>query len=146
MGDGDLSSEDYQALGEFRFQIRRFLHFSEEAAKTEDLEPQQHQLMLAVRACDHPLGPTVGKLSEQLFIRHHSAVGLIDRLEARGLVDRVRGEEDRRQVRVHLTPEGDAKLRRLSGAHREELRDSGPVLAAVVAKLLKRKDKDDGGV
>lgn len=146
MREGDLSSEDYQALGEFRFQIRRFLHFSEEAAKAEDLEPQQHQMLLAIRACGEPQGPSVGQLAEQLFIRHHSAVGLIDRLEARGLVDRVRGAQDRRQVRVHLTPEGDAKLRRLSGAHREELRDTGPVLAAVVAKLLKRKDEDDGRV
>jgi DNA-binding MarR family transcriptional regulator len=130
-----LSSANYQALAEFRFQIRRFLHFSEEAAKAEGLEPQQHQMLLAIRACDDPSGPTVGTLAEQLLIRHHSAVGLIDRLAERGLVERVKGGEDRRQVRVRLKPEGEARLSRLSGTHREELRRIGPALEAALSGL-----------
>jgi len=131
-----LTAADYRSLGDFRYQIRRFLHFSEEAAKAEGLEPQQHQMLLAVRALDEPEGPTVGSLAEHLIIRHHSAVGLIDRLVERGLVERVRGQEDRRQVRVRLTSEGEGKLRRLSTIHREELRSSGRMLVETLGGLL----------
>jgi DNA-binding MarR family transcriptional regulator len=132
----DLTSEDYRALGEFRYRIRRFLHFSEEAAREEQLEPQQHQMLLAIRAAQEPAGPTVGALAEHLMIRHHSAVGLIDRLEERGLVARARGEEDRRQVRMHLTPEGEGKLQRLSAMHRAELSNTGPLLVETLHALL----------
>ncbi|SPF45037.1 Transcriptional regulator, MarR family [Candidatus Sulfopaludibacter sp. SbA4] len=137
--DDDLTAADYRSLGAFRYQIRRFLHFSEEAAKAEGLEPQQHQMLLAVRALDEPEGPTVGSLAEHLIIRHHSAVGLIDRLAERGLVERTRGQEDRRQVRVRLTAEGEGKLRRLSTAHREELRTSGRMLVETLGGLLSTK-------
>jgi DNA-binding MarR family transcriptional regulator len=132
----DLTSAEYQALGEFRYQIRRFLHFSEEAAKADGLEPQQHQILLAIRVHDAPDGPTIGKLAERLLIRHHSAVGLIDRLAERGLVDRVKDSEDSRQVRIHLTPQGADKLRRLSDGHREELSRTGPLLVEALGKLL----------
>src|SRR5581483_8271488 len=131
-----LSSAEYQALGKFRLQIRRFLHFSEEAARAEGLEPQQHQMMLAIRAADDPAGPTIGQLAESLLIRHHSAVGLLDRLTERGMVERVKDAGDRRQVRVRLTAQGAEKLHRLSGAHRDELRRSGPLLADALANLL----------
>jgi DNA-binding MarR family transcriptional regulator len=132
----NLSTSDYQALGRFRFQIRRFLHFSEAAAHAEGLEPQQHQLMLAIRAWSEPGAPTIGALAGHLLLKHHSAVGLVDRLAERGLVERVRGDGDRRQVCVHLTSEGLAKLRRLSSAHRDELRTSGPVLVNALSTLL----------
>jgi DNA-binding MarR family transcriptional regulator len=131
----DLSLSDYQALAAFRYQIRRFLHFSEAAARDEGLEPQQHQILLAIRALEDG-GPTVGALASHLLIQHHSAVGLVDRLAGRGLVERIRGGEDRRQVRVRLTPEADDKLRRLSAQHRAELRNSGPVLVAALAELI----------
>jgi len=134
----DLAVADYQALAGFRYQIRRFLHFSEEAARVEGLEPQQHQLMLAVCGLNTTLGPTVGELAAHLLIRHHSAVGLIDRLAERGLVERVQGAEDRRQVRIRLTAEGERKLKRLAGVHRAELRQSGPALVSVLQGLLDR--------
>lgn len=132
----DLTAADYRSLGAFRYQIRRFLHFSEASAKAEGLEPQQHQMLLAIRALDEPGGPTVGSLAGHLFIRHHSAVGLIDRLAERGLVERVRGREDRREVKVRLTSRGEGKLRRLSRAHREELRTSGRLLVETLGGLL----------
>src|ERR1700730_8470449 len=98
-----VTDVDYRSLHEFRYQIRRFLHFSEAAARAEGLEPQQHQMLLAIRALEEPGGPTVGKLAEQLMVRHNSAGGLLDRLVERGLVERIRGGEgDRRQVRVRL--------------------------------------------
>jgi DNA-binding MarR family transcriptional regulator len=132
----DLPLSDYQALGQFRCQIRRFLHFSEEAARAEDLEPQQHQLMLAIRAWDRSSSPTIGELAAHLLLKHHSAVGLVDRLADRRLVERVRGVGDRRRVSVRLTPQGSAKLRRLSSVHRKELRSSGPVLVKALGALL----------
>jgi len=133
-----LTAADYRSLGNFRYQIRRFLHFSEEAAKAEGLEPQQHQMLLAIRALDEAGGPTVGSLAEHLIIRHHSAVGLIDRLEERGLVARVRSQGDRRQVRVRLTSKGERKLGRLSAVHHEELRSSGRLLVDTLNGLLSR--------
>lgn len=138
----DLPMSDYQALGQFRYQIRRFLHFSEAAAHGENLESQQHQMMLAIRAWDQPEAPTVGDLAAHLLLKHHSAVGLVDRLAEHGLVERARGQDDRRQVRVHLTPQGLAKLRRLSSAHREELRSSGPVLVGALGALLRGLAED----
>lgn len=137
----DLTPAEYQALGHFRYQIRRFLHFSEEAAKVEGLEPQQHQIMLAIRASADPEGPTMGELAEFLLIRHHSAVGLIDRLAEHRLAERVKGSGDRRQVRVRLTRLGAAKLRRLAGVHQEELRRAGPRLAEALGNLLASEGK-----
>ena len=133
-----LTDADYSALGDFRYQIRRFLHFSEEAALAAGLEPQQHQLMLGIRALDGPEGPTVGRLAEFLMIRHHSAVGLIDRLAHGGLVERIPSNGDRRQVRVALTPAGAEKLEGLAAAHHAELSQSGPALVETLGTLLRR--------
>jgi DNA-binding MarR family transcriptional regulator len=131
-----MHDPDYRALSEFRYQIRRFLHFSEEAARAEGLDPQQHQVLLAIRGLSGDAGPTIGELAGRLILRHHSAVGLVDRLAEHGLVERVRGGEDRRQVRVQLTRDGSAKLRRLSAVHREELRDTGPRLIAALQSVM----------
>jgi len=139
-----LTPSDYIALGELRFRIRRFLHFSESAARQEGLEPQQHQLLLAVRSLEGPNGPTIGDLADHLLIRHHSAVGLIDRMEERGLIERVRGNDDRRQVKVRLTAVGAEKLERLSVTHRVELRNSGPALVEALGGLLRRLNDAQG--
>jgi DNA-binding MarR family transcriptional regulator len=133
-----LSDADYRALADFRFQIRRFLHFSEAAAHSEGLEPQQHQLLLAARALTGSCGPTIGELAEHLLIRHHSAVGLADRLMERGLVERIRGSGDRRQVRIRLTAQGESTLTRLAGTHRAELLNSGPSLVESLGALLQQ--------
>lgn len=131
-----MSAQDYAALGEFRYQIRHFLRFSEFAARQEGLEPQQHQLLLGIRALD-PVGrPTIRQLADHLLVRHHSAVGLVDRLEERGLVERARGTQDRREVRVRLTPQGEQILAHLSVIHRGELRNFGPRLVEALGALL----------
>jgi len=132
-----LTPQDYAALGEFRYRIRHFLRFSELATRHEGLEPQQHQFLLAVRALDEPDGPTIRQIADYLLVRHNSAVGLVDRLTERGLVERVRGGNDRRQVRVRLTARGDQKLRRLSEIHHAELRNSGPRLVEALGSLLR---------
>lgn len=131
-----LSPADYRALSNFRYEIRRFLHFSEEAAAAEGLEPQQHQMLLAIEGLDEHGSPTISQLADHLILRHHSAVGLVDRLEQRGLVERARGGEDRRQVRVLVTKEGLEKLHRLARIHREELRRSGPKLVRALGGVI----------
>jgi len=92
--------------------------------------------MLAIRAWEKPTAPTIGELADHLILKHHSTVGLIDRLAERGLVERVKSDADRRQVRIHLTPEGLNKLRRLATVHRDELRSSGPILVGSLSALL----------
>jgi len=132
-----LSAADYQALAEFRYQIRRFLRFSEQAARRAGLEPAQHQLLLAVKAFAGE--PSVGELAERLQQRHHSVVGLIDRLVECGLVQRSRAQGDRRQVRLRLMPKGETVLRELSLEHRAELGSAGSALAAALRAILTRQ-------
>src|SRR5580698_1069337 len=102
----DLSAEEYRELAEFRRQIRQFLHFSEATAKEHGLEPQQHQLLLAVQGLPEGVKPTIREIAARLFIQHHSAVELIDRLEKTGAVARHPGAQDKREVWVRLTPSG----------------------------------------
>lgn len=143
----DLTGKEYRALADFRYQIRSFLHFSEEAARVEGLEPQQHQMMLAVRGLESEEGPTVGMLAAHLLIRHHSAVGLLDRLEKRGFAVRERSSGDRRQAMVRLTPAGASILERLSGAHRAELANLAPRLVdALETALTRRGDRKERDV
>ncbi|MFN8163826.1 MAG: MarR family transcriptional regulator [Solirubrobacterales bacterium] len=117
-----MSKDDYAKLLGFRSDLRRFLRWSEEQAKAEGLTPSQHQLLLAVKGHRGPDGPTIGEIAEYLALRHHSAVGLVDRAEKSGLVERTRDQQDHRVIRLHLTPMGDDLIRRLSRAHLNELR------------------------
>jgi DNA-binding MarR family transcriptional regulator len=132
-----LSAIEYRALAEFRYRIRRFLRFSEQAARRAGLEPAQHQLLLAVKA--YTGEPTVGNLAERLQARHHSVVGLADRLAESGLVKRNRAAVDRREVRIRLTAKGEAVLRKLSLEHRVELGTEGGALAAALQAIVARK-------
>lgn len=129
-----LSNAEYRALAAFRHALRDFLRFSEAAASAQGLTPQQHQTLLAVRGAG-PDRLTVGKLAQLLQIRPHSAVGLVSRLAAQGLVRREENSADRRQVLVALTAEADALLERLSRAHREELRRLAPALRMLLAQI-----------
>jgi DNA-binding MarR family transcriptional regulator len=133
---GDLPLEEYRALAEFRFQIRRFTHFSEQAARAAGLEPQQHQLLLALKGFPAGKSATIGDLAERLQLQHHSAVELVGRSVNQGLVERSRGTADRRQVFVALTPHGETVLRDLTLHHRRELRSAGPALVRALNALL----------
>src|SRR5678816_3941087 len=123
-----LTLADDQALAELRYQIRRFVHFSEQASRTAGLEPQQHQLMLALKGLPIGVRPRIGELAERLQIRHHSTVELVNRLSTAGHVRRHRAGEDRREVLLSLTPSGEKILKELSLHHRAELRIQGPAL------------------
>jgi len=127
---------DYQALAELRYQIRRFLHFSEQAARSAGLEPHQHQLLLALKGLPGGLRPRIGELAERLQIRHHSAVELVNRLARGGYVRRKRGEQDRREVLLELTAKGEKVLRELSLHHRAELRTQGRALVAALKRAM----------
>ena len=132
-----LALSDYRALAELRYQIRLFLRFSEEAARKMSLEPQQHQLMLALKGLPPGIRPAIGTLAERLQIQHHSAVELVNRLSAGGLVRRNRSGEDRRQVLLGLTPKGEKVLRELSIGHKAELRSQGPALVAALERAMR---------
>lgn len=116
-----LSKAEFEAIAAFRYSLRRFLRFSERAARREGITPQQHQLLLAVRGMPAGEQVTVSALAERLQMQQQSMVGLIDRTEAQGLVRREQGTVDRRQVFIRLTPTGEARLQRLSVQHRREL-------------------------
>jgi DNA-binding MarR family transcriptional regulator len=119
----DFADDDYAALLAFRLGLRQFLQWSAGQAAEVGLTPAQHQLLLAIRGHPDRRGPSVGELAEYLCIRHHSAVQLVDRTEQLGLIARNRiDDEDRRLVRLTLTPAGQEKLALLSAAHHEELR------------------------
>lgn len=134
-GTEDSPAIDYRALAEFRYQIRRFLRFSEEAARAVGLEPQQHQLLLAVKGFAEPRGVTVGDLAERLQLHHNSTVELINRSVRQGLVQRQYHAVDRRQVMIALTAYGEELLARLSRHHETELRAAGPALIRALETL-----------
>jgi DNA-binding MarR family transcriptional regulator len=145
MEENGISLSDYQALAEFRYQVRRFLRFSEEAAYAADLEPQQHQVLLAIKGLPQGRKATVGELAERLQIRHHSTVELIDRLVKRGLVERHRDEEDQRRVIVSLTLLGGEVLYALSRHTLTELRSTGPAFVQALNALVVSTHRARGG-
>jgi len=134
---GHPSRSDYRALAEFRYQIRRFLRFSEDAARAASIEPQQHQVLLAIRGLPEGRRPTIKVLAERMCVQHHTTVALVDHLEGRGFVRREGSPLDRREVLVIITPAGDRLLRRLSAAHRAQLRLVAPTFVAALSALLR---------
>lgn len=130
-----LSKARYEALAAFRYALRRFLHFSEAAAEAAGITPQQHQALLAIKGFPGRDTVTVGELAERLQLRHHSAVGLVDRLVTERLVVRLASKTDRRQVLVQLAPRGEKILEELSAMHREQLQRIGPELSGLLERL-----------
>ena len=123
-------------MAELRYQIRKFLRFSENAARQAGIEPQQHQLLLAIRGLPDGASPTIGVLAERMQLQHHSTVELVDRLVDRNFLCRLRSTNDRRQVLVKLTHDGEEFLQKLSLHHLEELQSAGPTFVKVLNSLL----------
>jgi DNA-binding MarR family transcriptional regulator len=130
-----LSKSDFARLLAFRTDLRRFERWSERQAKAAGLSPAQHQLMLAVKGHSDRRGPTVGEIADYLLLRPHSAVELVDRAEAAGLVVRQKVDPDGRVVRVGLTPDGEARLQSLSALHLNELKRLAPSLKHLAGGL-----------
>ena len=136
-----LTLADYQSLAELRHQIRRFLHFSEEASRNSGLEPRQHQFMLALKGLPAGVRPRIGELAERLQIQHHSAVELVNRLAFGGYVRRLPGEQDRREVLLSLTAKGEKILRELSIHHKAELQIRGPALVTALERAMHPQER-----
>lgn len=130
-----IQKKQYEALADFRYALRQFQRFSERAAEDAGLTPQQHQALLAIMGFPGREQITIGELAERLQIRHHSAVGLVDRLVAQKLVTRQHDSADRRQVYIALSEHGRTLLEQLSTAHREELRRLGPQLRTLLEHI-----------
>lgn len=130
-----LSKTQYETLAAFRYALRQFLHFSEEAAQGAGVTPQQHQALLAIKGFPERDSVTVSELAERLQLRHHSAVGLIDRLVSEKLVLRTPSDKDGRQVLIRLTSRGEKVLGKLSSAHSKQLKQIGPKLKLLLNRL-----------
>lgn len=128
-----LSPSEYARLAAFRYSLRRFLHFSELSAARVGLTGQQYQALLVVRSRAAPV--SINELARELLIRHHSAVGLVDRLAAHGHLTRDRDAGDRRRVLIRLTPQGERELDRLASIHRRKLRRIGPEIHRILGDL-----------
>jgi DNA-binding MarR family transcriptional regulator len=124
----ELSKRHYETLAAWRLALRQFLRFSQEAARGAGIPPQQHQALLVIKGFPGRDFATVGEIAEWLHLKHHSAVGLVDRLTQRQLVERCAAAEDRRRVEVRLTARGEALIQKLSAAHLRELRQLRPQL------------------
>jgi DNA-binding MarR family transcriptional regulator len=135
---------NYRDLAAFRYEIRRFLNFSERAAREAGVEPHQHQALLAIKGLPRGVQATVGVLAERLQVQHHSACGLSDRLQEKGLIRRWRSEADRREVLLELTPCGRRVLEQLSAAHGNELRVAGPKLMKALQAAVSHSGSSNG--
>jgi DNA-binding MarR family transcriptional regulator len=136
-----LDQADFEHLLQLRTGLRRFLRWSEQQSKEAGLTPAKHQLLLAIRGHPDPAGPTIGEIADYLVLRHHSAVGLIDRAVLDGLVKRAPDESSRSVVRVTLAPDGIAKLDALAETHLQELAHLAPTMRA----LWRTIERTDGG-
>ena len=131
-----LSDEDYRSLAAFRRELRRFLAFSEGAARDAGLTPAHHQLLLAVRGHDGAEPPSISDVALSLQIKLHSATELVDRAEAKGLVTREHADpDDARRAVLALTDRGAAKLAELSSIHRSEVRRFRDQMAEILTGL-----------
>jgi DNA-binding MarR family transcriptional regulator len=134
-----ITDAEYRALAALRYRIRRFIQEGDAAARRCNLEPQQYLMLLAIRGLPQGSTATIRALAERLALRHHSAVELVDRLESRGLVRRGRSTDDRREVRVSLTPRGLRLLEQVAQRRIGELRATGAALADAINALVERK-------
>ncbi|ACL57078.1 MarR family winged helix-turn-helix transcriptional regulator [Methylobacterium nodulans] len=130
-----LARGQYAAIAAFRYQLRRFLAFSEAAALRAGLPPQQHQALLAIAGHPAREPPTVGFLAEQLLVAPHTAAELVTRMAEAGLLTKTRGTQDRRRMELALTPKAETLLAELTVAHLEELRTMGPALIRALGRL-----------
>ena len=136
-----LQAVDYEALAQFRYQLRKFLSFSEAAAHKAGLTPQHHQALLAIKGFSNSEPVSVGDLAQFLLVRHHTAVELVDRMTKLGLLSRMVDDDDSRRVLVNLTRKGEQRLRTLSKIHLEELRSASPALTRILQSFRRARTR-----
>jgi len=135
-----------QSLAEFRYALRRFLHFSEQAAAQSSLHPQQHQLMLQIAGVPDGVDTTISYVAERLGLRHNSVVELSKRCADADLVERLQNNPDHRYVVLRLTPAGHRALEALSDAHAKELYELAPQLVGALNRIRKSAGKAEASV
>jgi DNA-binding MarR family transcriptional regulator len=138
----DITPAEYRALAELRYRIRHFLREGDAKARAVGLEPQQYLMLLAIRGLPEGREATIQTLAERLALKHHSAVELVDRLEANGYVRRARSRDDRRRVFVTLLPRGERLLEQVAQNRISELRTSGEALVGAIEALLERGQRN----
>ena len=126
----------YRRLSNFRFAIRKYLHFSEQAARESGFEPQQYQLLLTVKGLPENVPPTITALSDRLCLRHHSTVELVNRMVNRGMIERRSSDEDRRQALIALTADGEQALEQLCILHWQEMQKLAPALISSLREIV----------
>ena len=136
---------DYRLLADFRYLIRRFLKFSEDAAHGAGLTAGQHQALLAIKGFPNETGPTVGELAERLCTQQHSTVELLDRLVEAGLILREHDSKDRRRVLLALTQTAEQHLAQLSAIHLEELARLRPMLLDILERSAEHQGNPRAG-
>jgi DNA-binding MarR family transcriptional regulator len=141
----EITTSEYRALAELRYQIRHFLHQGDAVARSVGLEPQQYLLLLAIRGLPEGEEATIQTLADRIALKHHSAVELVDRLEAHGYVRRTRGREDRRRVLVSVLPRGERMLEQVARHRITELRSHGHELVKAIEQLLEHSDRSRAG-
>jgi DNA-binding MarR family transcriptional regulator len=132
-----LTKSHYETLAGLRHAWRRFLNFSQDAARRSGLTPQQHQALLAIKGFPERDFVSIAELADRLQLRHHSTVGLVDRLVRRRLLLRGASATDRRRVELRLTPKGEKILEKLSRTHLRELRELGPELHRLIGSITR---------
>lgn len=138
--ESQLSHEDFQRLAEFRFQLRRFLSFSNTVAENAGLRPQQYQLLQCVAGMPDDLAPTIANVAERMLLRHNSAVELVDRTIAQGLLRRGSDPQDHRRILLRVTAQGERLLASLAVYHLAELDEAGPELIRALRRILTAKE------
>jgi DNA-binding MarR family transcriptional regulator len=141
----NVSAEQFQRLAEFRFQLRRFLHFSYRAAEQAGLRPQQYQLLQCVCGMPAELDPTIANVAARMLLKHNSAVELVDRTIEQGFLRRCSDPTDHRRILLRLTPLGGRTLESLAEYHLEELDHAGPELIRALRRVLSTKAEMNSG-
>ena len=140
-----LKPADYEALAGFRYAMRKFLRFSKEALMQHgQITPEQYEIMIALRALGTGTGVSIIELSERLQVKHHTAVGLVAKLAQKGIVNTETDPEDRRKVRVTLTPEGNSLIERLAPMHLTYFRENAAEMIAALQRLQNDADVSQG--
>ena len=131
------TQSQYQLLAGWRHALRRFLNFSHEAARSAGMSPQHYQALLALKGAPDTARLSIGELATQLQLRHHSAVGLVNRLGDRGLIRRIDSQTDGRRVELALTARGERIIARMAVIHLRELRQLGPEMRRLLGAITR---------
>jgi DNA-binding MarR family transcriptional regulator len=134
-----LNSPDFETLASFRYHVRRFLRFSKDLLISEDLTPDQYQALLAIRASTSRGSLSIRDLAEQLQVRHHSTVGIVDQLVLRAAIVREVAPDDRRKILLTLTPKGEELIQRLAPPHHKELSRLSPEIIETLQRISAEK-------